>query len=197
MEDKEIARTCVWPGTDPLLIEYHDREWGVPVYDDHKQFEFLTLEAFQAGLSWLTVLKKRENFREAFAGFDPERVATFGEKHIKALLDNKGIIRNEAKIRAAVHNAAKFLEIAGEFGSFSDYLWGWVGGQPVRNHFEQHEAIPATTPLSDKVSKDLKQRGFKFMGSTVVYAHMQAAGLVNDHLVSCFRHKEVANGAPA
>ena len=187
-----MLKRCAWvPENDALYQEYHDREWGVPVYDDTRIFEFLVLEAFQAGLSWRTVLYKRENFRAAFAGFDPETVARFDEVKIQELLQNRGIIRNRLKVRAAVNNAQKFLEVQQEFRSFSDYIWRFTEGKPLVNHWKSMDEIPASTPLSDTISKDLKQRGFKFMGTTVVYAHMQATGIVNDHTVDCFRHREV------
>jgi DNA-3-methyladenine glycosylase I len=174
------------------MMTYHDTEWGVPVHDDRKQFEFLTLESAQAGLSWLVVLRKREAYRRAFADFDPERVARFTEKRIEKLLADPGIIRNRLKITAAVTNAQKFLEVQEEFGTFDKYIWGFVDGRPIKNQFATNKQVPATSKESDALSKDLKQRGFKFVGSTIVYAHMQAIGMVNDHLVSCFRHNAVA-----
>ena len=175
-----------------LFIQYHDTEWGVPVRDDRKQFEFLILEGAQAGLSWLTVLKKREAYRKAFAGFDPVKVSRFSEKKIETLIQNPGIIRNRLKIRAAVGNARAFLEVQKEFGSFNAYIWGFVGGKTLQNRWKTMSDLPATSAESDALSKDLKQRGFKFVGSTIMYAHMQAAGMVNDHLVSCFRYRECA-----
>ena len=178
---------CGWCGTDPLYVKYHDEEWGVPVRDDKMLFEFLTLETFQAGLSWITVLRKRENFREAFDDFDYRKVAQYEESKIAALMENAGIIRNGAKIRAAVTNARAFMEVQREFGSFSKYIWGFVDGKPIVTPMPTHKNVPATTPLSDAISKDLKKRGFKFVGSTVVYAHMQATGMVDDHLDACFR----------
>jgi DNA-3-methyladenine glycosylase I len=180
-----------WGEEDPLLLEYHDTEWGVPLHDDGKIFEFLVLEGMQAGLSWMTVLRKRENFRRAFSGFDPVKVARFNEKKILRLLDDAGIIRNRQKIEAAVNNAKRFLEVQNEFGSFDRYIWDFVGGRPVRNRFRKLADLPARTPLSDTISLDLKTRGFKFVGSTIVYAHMQATGMVNDHLTNCFRYKQV------
>ena len=186
-----------WGDTDPLLGEYHDREWGVPLHDDRTLFEFLVLEGFQAGLSWMTILRKRENFRKAFAGFEPERVAKFGVREVKRLLADAGIIRNRLKIEAAVHNAKRFLEVQKEFGSFSAYIWSFVKGKPVRNRFKTLRDLPARTPLSDLISADLKRRGFKFVGSTIVYAHMQATGMVNDHLTSCFRHRELRPLSPS
>jgi DNA-3-methyladenine glycosylase I len=175
-----------------MYVKYHDEEWGVPVYDEQKQFEFLVLESMQAGLSWYIVLKKRENFRMAFAGFDPAEVARFGEEKVAELLADQGIIRNKAKILAAINNAARFLEIQKEFGSFGNYLWGFVKNKPIKNQFDHLSQIPASTPLSDTISRDLKKRGFKFLGTTVVYAHLQATGLVNDHLTTCFRWNQLA-----
>ncbi len=182
---------CSWPGNDPLYLQYHDEEWGVPVYDDQKLFEFLILECFQAGLSWITILRKRENFRKAFDQFDYEKVAQYDEAKIAALLEDKGIIRNKLKVRAAVSNAQAFIKIREEFGSFSKWIWALTGGKPIINHFQRNEDVPATTELSDRISKELKKRGFKFVGSTVIYAHMQATGMVNDHLTACFRHNEL------
>ncbi len=184
-------KRCAWVPDDPLYTSYHDTEWGVPVFDDIKLFEFLILEGAQAGLSWHTVLKKRENYRRAFADFDPEKVAKFDEARIQSLLTDPGIIRNKLKVRAAVTNAAAFLKVQEEFGTFSDYSWSFVGGRPRVNNFKSVDQIPATTPESDAFSKDLKKRGFKFVGSTIIYAHMQAVGMVNDHTVDCFRYKEV------
>lgn len=186
----EIQR-CPWCGSDPLYIQYHDREWGVPVRDDKTQFEFLVLESMQAGLSWHIVLKKRENFRKAFDGFDPELVSNYDCEKVEKLVNDAGIIRNRAKILAAINNAKRFLEVQKEFGSFSKYLWGFVDNKSVHNRWETLAELPATTPLSDKISKGLKKRGFKFLGSTVVYAHLQATGIVNDHMADCFRWKEV------
>ena len=177
---------CGWCEKDDLYRNYHDREWGIPVYDDQKLFEFLTLETFQAGLSWYTILKKRENFRKAFADFDYERVALFGEDDVRALLANPGIVRNTLKVKAAMANAQAFLKVREEFGSFSDYIWQFTDGKPVVNQFKELREVPASTPLSDRISKDLKKRGFKFVGTTVVYAHMQATGMVNDHLTNCW-----------
>ena len=179
---------CSWCNNDPLLSLYHDEEWGVPVHDDKKHFEFLVLETSQAGLSWLTILRKRERYRTVFKGFDPEVVASFGEPEVRELLSDPGIIRNERKIRAAINNAARFLEVQGEHGSFDTYMWNWVAGRPVVNSFRSIGEIPVTTDLSDEVSADLKKRGFSFIGSTTIYAHLQAIGVVNDHLVDCFRH---------
>ncbi len=187
-------KRCEWAGNDPLYIEYHDKEWGVPVFDDERLFEFLVLETFQAGLSWITILRKRENFRKAFDRFDYKKIAGYGEEKITELLNDAGIIRNKLKVRATVTNAQAFLRVQQEFGSFSKYIWGFVNGKPVQNCFKTLDEIPANTELSDKISKDLKKRGFKFVGSTVVYAHMQATGMVNDHVISCFRYEELKNG---
>ena len=184
-------KRCSWCEGDPLYEAYHDKEWGVPVKDDATLFEFLTLETFQAGLSWITVLRKRENFREAFDQFDYRKIASYKEEKIAELLDNPGIIRNKLKVRAAVTNARAFIQIQEEFGSFSQYIWEFVDHQPLQNAFGSSKEIPANTPLSDKISKDLKKRGFKFVGTTVVYAHMQATGMVNDHVKECFRYEEV------
>jgi len=189
--NKNIIFRCEWPGNDELYLKYHDEEWGVPIHDDQKLFEFLTLESAQAGLSWITILKKRENFREAFAGFDPQKVARFSKNKIEKLLLNPGIIRNRLKVCSAVSNAKLFLKVQDEFGSFNDYSWSFVGGKPVVNKWKRLRDIPVTTSQSDAFSKDLKKRGFRFVGSTIIYAHMQATGMVNDHLVNCFRHKEV------
>lgn len=174
------------------MAVYHDEEWGVPVHDDRKQFEFLTLESAQAGLSWLVVLRKREAYRKAFAEFDPEKVARFTEKRIEKLLADEGLIRNRQKISAAVTNARQFLDVQEEFGTFDKYIWGFVEGRPIQTRLARMKDIRATSPESDALSKDLKQRGFKFVGSTIMYAHMQAVGMVNDHLVTCFRHKAVS-----
>jgi len=181
---------CGWPGEDPLYVRYHDEEWGMPLYDEQKLFEFLILETFQAGLSWITVLRKRDNFRKAFDNFDYKKVAKYGDSKFEELINDAGIIRNKLKIKAAISNANAFMEVQKEFGSFKDYIWGFVDGKPIVNNWKSMSEIPATTPLSDKISKDLKKRGFKFVGSTVIYAHMQATGMVNDHIVGCFRHGE-------
>lgn len=177
---------CTWCEKDDLYRNYHDTEWGVPVYDDQKIFEFLTLETFQAGLSWYTVLAKRENFRKAFDNFDYKKVANYSEDKIEDLKQDAGIIRNGLKIKAAVTNAIAFMEVQKEFGTFSKYIWGFVGGKPIDNNCKTLKDVPATTEISDKLSKDLKKRGFKFVGSTVVYAHMQATGMVNDHMEDCW-----------
>lgn len=184
---------CQWcESGDELYIDYHDHEWGVPVHDDQKQFEFLTLESAQAGLSWSTVLNKREGYRKAFAGFDPVKVARFSDKKIAKLLENPAIIRNRLKVNAAVTNARAFLAVQDEFDGFDHYLWRFVGGKPIQNKWRTMKQVPATSKESDALSKDLKQRGFKFVGSTIVYAHMQAVGMVNDHTVDCFRHQQCA-----
>ncbi len=183
--------TCSWPKGDPLLIQYHDTEWGVPLHNDKKLFEFLILEGFQAGLSWLTILKKRENFRKAFDKFDFNKVAQYGPSKINTLLKDSGIIRNKLKIESAVTNAKAFIDVRKEFGTFNKYIWRFTGGKPIHNGFETLKDIPARTELSDLISKDLKKRGFKFVGSTIVYAHMQATGMVNDHIKICFRYKEI------
>ncbi|MFD0964506.1 DNA-3-methyladenine glycosylase I [Pseudofulvibacter geojedonensis] len=182
---------CAWCESSDLYKDYHDKEWGAPVYDDQKLFEFLILETFQAGLSWITILNKRENFREAFDKFDYKKIANYQEDKFDELIQNAGIIRNKLKIKATISNANAFIEVQKEFGSFSKYIWDFVDGKPITNTFKTLAEVPATTPLSDQISKDLKKRGFKFVGSTVIYAHMQATGMVNDHIVSCFRHKEV------
>lgn len=186
MNSDGIAR-CEWANVSPEYIKYHDEEWGKPVFDDRVQFEFLILEGAQAGLSWVTILKRRENYRKAFAGFDPVKVASFDETDINRLMVDPSIIRNRQKILSAINNARRFLAVQEEFGSFSDYIWGFVDGKPIVNNWRSIDEIPATSPVSDKLSKDLKKRGFSFVGSTIIYAHMQACGLVNDHTVSCFR----------
>jgi DNA-3-methyladenine glycosylase I len=184
---------CHWPvGGNEAYLRYHDEEWGVPVYDDRRQFEFLTLESAQAGLSWATILNKREGYRKAFADFDPGQVARFTDKHIERILADASIVRNRLKVTAAVNNARRFLEVQQEFGSFSRYIWSFVGGKPICNRWTEHGDVPAASRESDALSKDLKRRGFKFVGSTIMYAHMQATGMVNDHLVSCFRYTQVA-----
>ncbi len=184
-------KRCSWCGKDPLYVAYHDTVWGVPVYDDAMLFEFLLLETFQAGLSWITVLRKRENFRIAFDGFDYKKIATYDNNKFEELIHNAGIIRNKLKIKAAITNAQAYLEVQEEFGSFSNYMWGFTSGKPIKNSWRSITDVPATTALSDQISKDLKKRGFKFVGSTVVYAHMQAVGMVNDHVTDCFRYNEV------
>ena len=188
-----VKKRCGWVGeSNLLLLEYHDREWGVPVHDDRQHFEFLVLEGAQAGLSWSVVLNKREGYRRAFSEFDPNKVARYTDKRVQKLLLDPGIIRNRQKIEAAVRNARAFLAVQEEFGSFDAYAWRFVGGQPKVNRWKVIKQVPATSTESDAFSKDLKQRGFSFVGSTVIYAHMQAVGMVNDHLVDCFRYREVA-----
>lgn len=182
---------CGWCLGDSIYIEYHDKEWGVPVYDDPTIFEFLVLETFQAGLSWITILRKRENFRKAFDNFDYKKIANYSEEKIDELLQDAGIIRNKLKVRATVTNALAFMKIQEEFGSFSKYIWGFVNGKPIKNAVQYYKLAPSSTNISDLISKDLKKRGFKFVGSTVIYAHMQATGMVNDHEISCFRYDEV------
>lgn len=182
---------CTWPGTDPIYVDYHDKEWGVPIYDDRKLFEFLILEGAQAGLSWITILKRRPGYIEAFDEFDVEKVAGYGKRKINSLLKDPGIIRNKLKVNSAVKNAQAFIKVQEEFGSFAKYQWGFVGGKPIQNKWKTTAEIPVTTDISDAYSKDLKKRGFSFVGSTIIYAHMQAVGMVNDHITSCFRHKEI------
>lgn len=182
---------CDWCLGFDDYVRYHDEEWGLPVHDDLKHFEFLVLEGAQAGLSWATILKKREGYRKAFAGFDPRKVARFTEAKVEKLLEDSGIIRNRLKVTAAVNNAKRFLEVQKEFGTFDNYIWSFVGGKPIVNRWKKRTEVPATSSESDALSKDLIKRGFKFVGSTVIYAHMQACGLINDHLVSCWRYKEV------
>ena len=182
---------CSWSATDPLYKKYHDREWGVPLHDDRKLFEFLILEGVQAGLSWLTILKKRQNYRKAFDNFDPHKIAEYDSCKIKELLSNEGIVRNKLKINAAIQNAISFIAVQREFGSFNNYIWRFVGGETKKNKWKTLEEIPAQTPESTAMSADLKKRGFKFVGPTICYAFMQATGLVNDHVVDCFRYKEV------
>jgi DNA-3-methyladenine glycosylase I len=180
---------CTWPSDDKLMIKYHDREWGVPLHNDKKLFEFLILEGFQAGLSWRTVLYKRETFRKAFDNFDYNKVAKYDKRKINSLLKDEGIIRNRLKVEGAVKNAKAFLQIRKEFGTFDKYIWGFVNGKPIQNKFNSLKELPARTELSDIISKDMKKRGFTFVGSTIIYAHMQATGMVNDHLIGCFRYK--------
>jgi DNA-3-methyladenine glycosylase I len=178
---------CAWAGSDATYIGYHDREWGVPVYDERTLFEFLVLEGAQAGLSWITILRKREAYRKAFAAFDPEKVARFNAKKVEALMQDPGIVRNRLKIESAIKNARAFLAVQEERGSFSEYQWGFVDGRPIQSRRASLKEVPARTPISDAFSKDLKQRGFNFVGSTIIYAHMQAVGMVNDHVNDCFR----------
>lgn len=185
---------CPWAGDDPLYIRYHDEEWGVPVHDDRKLFEFLILEGAQAGLSWITILRKRENYRRLFAEFDPKKVAQFSTKDFERLMQDAGIVRNRLKIESTITNAQAFLKVQKEFGSFSKYSWEFVEGKPIQNKLKSLKEIAAKTDVSDKFSKDLKKRGFRFVGSTIIYAHMQAVGMVNDHLVSCFRYADLKKG---
>lgn len=182
---------CPWAGNTPIYIDYHDNEWGRPVHDDVKLFEMLTLEGMQAGLSWITVLKKREAFREAFDGFDPNKVALYDDTKIQELMENEKIIRNRLKIKAAIINAAVFLNVAEKHGSFDKFIWSYIDYMPITGHWEKMENVPATTPLSDKISKDLKKMGFKFVGSTIIYSFMQAIGMVNDHITDCFVYEEI------
>ena len=182
-------KRCEWAGSDPLMVAYHDDEWGVPSHDDRHLYEMLTLEGAQAGLSWTTILRKRDGYRKAFAGFDPARVARFDRRRIERLLANPGIVRNRLKVESTVDNAARVREVQSEFGSFDAYLWGWVDGEPLRSSHRRLSDLPAETPLSRELSRDLKRRGFRFVGPTVCYAFMQAVGLVNDHVVSCFRYE--------
>ncbi len=187
----EIHR-CPWVKVNnPVYVDYHDREWGVPVFDDRKIFEFLVLESSQAGVSWEVVLNKREAYRKAFLGFDPQKVASFSKAEIEVLLMDAGIIRNRAKIEAAVSNARQFLRLAEKHGSFRQYIWGFIDGKPIVNYFNSIHEVPITTPLSDKIATELRKEGFKFLGSTTIYAHMQATGMVNDHLTMCFRHRQI------
>lgn len=188
----EVLR-CPWPGTDPLYVSYHDREWGVPLRDERKLFELLVLETAQAGLSWITILRRREGYRRAFEGFDPERVASYGPDKVSSLLCDPGIIRNRKKIESAVSNARAFLGIQEAYGSFSAYLWGFVDGKPIVNHWRDLSELPAKTDLSETISRDMKTRGFSFFGPVACYAFLQSAGLVNDHLVGCFRHQMVCS----
>jgi DNA-3-methyladenine glycosylase I len=183
---------CPWCGDDPLYVDYHDREWGVPVRDDRTLFEFLILEGAQAGLSWLTILRKREAYRRAFAGFDPVEIASWSDEAVARLMADPGIVRNRLKIEAAIGNARAFLDVQRAFGSFADYIWGFVDGRPIQGSWRSIADLPPPTPLAETISRDLKRRGFRFVGPTIVYAHMQATGMVNDHLVGCFRHRQVA-----
>jgi len=189
-----MKKRCWWPGEDPLYIHYHDTEWGVPVHDDQKQFEFLCLEGQQAGLSWITVLRKREHYRSRFKNFDPAAVAQMKDETIEQLLLDPGLIRNRLKLYALRNNARVFLEVQQEFGSFDRYIWGFTGGTTIQNRRVIPAEVPATSPESDALSKDMKKRGFSFVGSTIIYAHMQATGMVNDHICDCFRHQELADG---
>lgn len=183
---------CAWCGQDPLYLRYHDTEWGVPVHDDRRLFEFLVLEGAQAGLSWITILRRRESYGRAFEGFDPEIVAGYDEARVRLLLEDPGIIRNRRKVESAIRNARAFLKLQEEWGSFDAWSWNWVDGRPIQNTWRDQAELPASTPLSERMSRDLVRRGFNFVGPTIWYAHMQAVGLVNDHIVGCFRHAEVA-----
>lgn len=194
MDNEAVLPRCAWAGSDPLYLAYHDREWGVPVHDDRLLFEFLILEGAQAGLSWITILRKREHYRAAFAGFDPSAVARFDRPKVAALLADPGIVRNRLKVESALTNARAFLAIQEEFGSFASYQWRFVDGRPIRNAWNNIQEIPASTPVSDAMSRDLKKRGFRFVGSTICYSHMQAVGMVNDHTVDCFRWRELGGG---
>jgi len=191
MKTSSEKTRCPWPRSDPLYIDYHDEEWGLPVHDDRKLFEMLVLDGAQAGLSWITILRKRENYRKAFGNFDPEKVSRYGKREISRLLKDDGIVRNRQKIESAVKNAKAFLEVQREFGTFDAYIWQFVGGKMKVNSWKSSKQIPASTKESDAMSKDLKMRGFSFAGSTICYAFMQAAGLVNDHVTSCYRHSEL------
>lgn len=182
---------CEWSTKDSLYKKYHDEEWGTPVHDDNKHFEFLVLESAQAGLSWHTILRKRENYRAAYDGFDPEKVSRYDTAKVETLMSDKGIIRNRRKIESSINNAKRFIAVQKEYVSFDKYIWGFVNGNPVTNRWTELSQIPATTPLSDRISRDLKKRGFTFVGPTIVYAHLQAVGIVNDHLTSCFRYREL------
>ena len=182
---------CEWSGSDPVLIEYHDKEWGVPLHDDRKLFEFLVLDAAQAGLSWLLILKKRENYRKAFSNYDAGKIARYDARKVEALLNNPGIVRNRLKIQSAIENARGFLQVQKEFGSFDKFIWQFTGGRTIKNSWKTMNQVPAKTAESDAMSRELKRRGFRFVGSTICYAFMQAAGMVNDHVVTCFRYKRV------
>jgi len=186
----QTINRCPWSISDPIYMDYHDLEWGVPVHDDVKQFEFLVLESAQAGLSWLTILKRREGYRRLYESFDPEQVARFDDARIQRMLLDTGIIRNKKKIESSINNARRFLEIRDQYESFCNYIWGFNDGKQVINHYKKLSDLPVTTPLSDAISRDMKKRGFQFLGSTIIYAHLQATGLVNDHLVNCFRYSE-------
>ena len=191
--EKKIKARCAWPTDNPLMIKYHDKEWGVPVHNDRRLFEFLLLEGFQAGLSWNTILNKRENFRNAFDNFDFNKVALYNKHKINSLMKDAGIIRNKLKIESAVTNAKAFIEVRKQFGTFNKYIWGFVNNRTIINKHKKLSDLPASTKLSDLISKDLKKRGFKFVGTTIIYAHMQATGMVNDHTTNCFRYKQIIN----
>ena len=185
-----MVKRCEWCGEDELYVKYHDEEWGVPLYDDRALFEFLVLEGAQAGLAWITVLRKREGYRAALDGFDVHKAARYSDRKLARLLEDPRIIRNRLKVRSVRRNAQAFLAVQEEWGSFADYIWHFVDGRPIQNHWRSMAEVPATSPVSDRISKDMKQRGFSFVGSTIIYAHMQATGMVNDHVVDCFRHYE-------
>jgi len=191
MSGAKMKQRCPWPSDDKLMIKYHDKEWGVPLHNDKKLFEFLILEGFQAGLSWRTILHKRENFRKAFDNFDYNKVAKYNNRKINSLLKDAGIIRNKLKIDGAITNAKEFLKVRKEFGTFDKYIWSFVNGKPIQNNIKSLKELPAKTKLSDQISDDLRKRGLKFVGSTIVYAHMQATGMVNDHIVGCFRYEAI------
>lgn len=191
MKNKNCTARCAWVTDDPIYIHYHDHEWGVPIYDDQQLFEFLILEGAQAGLNWLTILKRREQYRIAFDHFDAEKIAQYDDKKYQAILTDSGVIRNRLKIQSTITNAQAYLKIKNEYNSFSDYVWGFVNHEPIINKWQQHKDIPTTTEISDALSKDLKKRGFKFVGSTICYAYMQAVGMVNDHLTTCFRFEKI------
>jgi DNA-3-methyladenine glycosylase I len=195
MSKSDAPKRCEWAGDDPAMVAYHDIEWGVPVHDDPTHFEFLVLEGAQAGLSWRTILNRRQGYRKAFAGFEPAKVARFTPAKVERLLQDPGIIRNRLKVESAVRNARSFLAVQDEFGTFDAYIWGFVGGRPVVNKWRRMGQLPPSSPESEALSKDLRRRGFGFVGPTVCYAHLQAAGLVNDHVVSCFRYAELTAGA--
>lgn len=197
VKEEALRTSCAWTTEDPLYIRYHDEEWGVPVHDDRKLFEMLLLEGVQAGLSWITVLRKREHYREEMDGFDPMKIAAYGEEKLAELLANPGLVRNRLKMRAAVTNAQAFLRVREEFGTFDAYIWRFVGGSPVQNRFASAAQVPAQTEQSDAMSRDLKKRGFKFVGSTICYAYMQAVGMVNDHVSGCDRQTELEKEQPA
>ena len=191
MSGAKMKQRCPWPSDDKLMIKYHDKEWGVTLHNDKKLFEFLILEGFQAGLSWRTILHKRENFRKAFDNFDYNKIAKYNNRKINSLLKDAGIIRNRLKIVGSITNAKEFLKVRKEFGTFDKYIWSFVNGKPIQNNIKSLKELPAKTKLSDQISEDLRKRGFKFVGSTIVYAHMQATGMVNDHVVGCYRQKEI------
>lgn len=190
MDNMSDQKVCDWVGNDPVYIDYHNNEWGKPIYDDALLFEFLLLDSFQAGLSWITILKKRENFRKAFDNFDAEKIAAYSDDKFESLMQDAGIIRNRLKIKSAILNAKLYLDIVNNEGSFSDYIWSFVGGKPIINHWKTKSEVPVSTPQSDAMSKDMKKRGFKFVGTTICYAFMQAAGLVNDHTTDCFKYSD-------